>query len=66
MDQSKVSEKTKINAEIEEFIKNNKDVLFKKSSQEVGSRVSEGNKDQRKSIDGAFTKVGIFLFNLQF
>jgi hypothetical protein len=59
MDQSNVSQKTKIDAEIEEFMRNNKEVLYKKSSQQVGSRVSEGNKDQRRSIDGAFTKVKI-------
>jgi len=60
MDQSNVSQKSKIDAEIEEFMRNNKEVLYKKSSQELGSRVSEGNKDQRKAIDGTFTKVKLF------
>jgi len=60
MDQKKVIEKSNIDKEIEEFMKNNKDVLFKKSSQEVGSRVEEGNKDKRRAIDGAFTKVKIY------
>jgi hypothetical protein len=57
MNQSKVIEKSKVDTEIEEFIKNNKNVFYKKTSQQVGSRVSEGNKDKRKAIDGSFTKV---------
>ena len=57
MDQSKVIEKSKVDVEIEEFIKNNKNILYKKTSQQIGSRVAEGNKDERKAIDGSFTKV---------
>jgi hypothetical protein len=48
---------TQTEKELEEFIKQNKDILFKKTSDEVGSRVSEGNKDKRRAIDGKFTKV---------
>ncbi len=57
MEHKKVIEKSKIDAEIEEFIKNNKEVLYKKSSEEVGSRVQEKNREKTKAIDGNFTKV---------
>ena len=65
MEHKKVIEKSKIDAEIEEFIKNNKEVLYKKSSEEVGSRVQEKNREKTKAIDGNFTKVKFWgtLFN---
>ena len=50
---------TPIEKEIEDFIKQNKDILYKRTSEAVGSRVDEGNKDQRRAIDGKFTKVNI-------
>ncbi len=50
---------TQTDKELEEFMKQNKDVFFKKTSNEIGSRVNEGNKDKRKAIDGTFTKVCI-------
>lgn len=55
MEKSKVT--TEVDKELEEFMKQNKDVFYKKTSDEVGSRVKEGNKDKRKAIDGKFTKV---------
>ena len=55
MEKGKVT--TKIDQELEEFMKMNKDVLYKRISQDVGSRVDEGNKDKRRAIDGKFTKV---------
>jgi hypothetical protein len=51
---------TKTDQELEEFMKMNKDILYKKTSMDVGSRVSEGNKDKRKAIDGKFTKVKLY------
>jgi hypothetical protein len=48
---------TKNDQELEEFMKMNKDILYKKTSMDVGSRVDEGNKDKRRAIDGKFTKV---------
>ena len=61
MDQMKVIEKSRVDTEMEEFMKNNKNILFKKTSQQIGSRVDEGNKDKRKAIDGSFTKVKFYL-----
>ena len=55
MDRSKVT--TEIDKEMEEFMKKNKDVLYKRVSEDVGSRVNEGSKDKRMAIDGKFTKV---------
>jgi len=48
---------TKTDQELEEFMKMNKDIIFKRTSQDIGSRVDEGNKDKRRAIDGKFTKV---------
>jgi hypothetical protein len=59
MEKGKVT--TKIDQELEEFMKMNKDILYKRISQDVGSRVDEGNKDKRRAIDGKFTKVFYFL-----
>ena len=52
---------TNIDQEIEEFMKMNRNILFKKTSQDIGSRVDEGNKDTRRAIDGKFTKVYNYL-----
>lgn len=40
-----------------EFMKLNKEILYKKTSQDVGSRVNEGTNDKKRFIDGKFTKV---------
>ena len=53
----KTKKVTQTDKDLEEFIKQNKDILYKKTSEEVGSRVDEGNKDKRRAIDGKFTKV---------
>ena len=55
MEKSKVTTQTE--KEMEEFMKLNKDILFKRSSQQVGSRVDETIKDKRHTIDGKFTNV---------
>ncbi len=57
MEKNKVTTSTE--KEMEEFIKLNSDILFKKTSQEVGSRVNETFKEKRKTIDGKFTKVNL-------
>ncbi len=54
---------TKTDQELEEFMKMNKDILYKKTSMDVGSRVDEGNKDKRRAIDGKFTKVYFIIIN---
>lgn len=56
---NQVRNKTNTDKELEEFMKQNKDVLYKRISQEIGSRVDEGDKDARKVSDGKFTKVVI-------
>jgi hypothetical protein len=40
-----------------QFMQMNKHILYKKTSEEVGSRVLEGNKDKKRYMDGKFTKV---------
>jgi hypothetical protein len=57
MESTKTNVKTHVDKELEEFMKQNADVLYKKTSEEVGKRVNEGNKDTRRAIDGKFTKV---------
>jgi hypothetical protein len=64
MDKTKVT--TDVDRELEEFMKANKDVLYKRISSDIGSRVDEGNKDKRKAIDGKFTKVNSFILFLKY
>lgn len=60
----KSNTQSQIDKEMEEFMKQNKDVMYKRISQQIGSRVDEGNKEKRRAIDGKFTKVNIlFLFS---
>lgn len=53
--------------EIEEFIRQNKNVIYKKISDDIGSRYSEGGKEFKNTIDGKFTKhlanSGMYKFN---
>ena len=53
----KSNNQNSIDKEMEEFMKQNKNVLYKRISQNIGSRVDEGSKDKRRAIDGKFTKV---------
>ncbi len=57
MERRKVTIKTETEKELEEFMKQNADKLYKKTSQVVGDRVKEGNKDKKFTSDGKFTKV---------
>ena len=54
--------KTQTEKEMEEFLKQNADVIFKKSSAKIGSRIQENTDNERIVIDGGFTKVFIILF----
>ena len=47
MEQSRTLNKTDLDKEREEFIRQNADIFYKRTSQEVGSRVNEGSKDPR-------------------
>lgn len=60
--QKKTFVKTDIDKELEQFIKENTDVLYKRQSEEFGKRVDEGNKDKKFTVDGKFTKVKKFAF----
>ena len=62
MEKSKENTKTEIDLQIEEFMKIHKDILYKKNSQDIGSRVNEDTKEKRKAIDGKFTKVYLFFY----
>lgn len=51
--------KTQTEKEMEEFLRQNADVVYKKSSAKVGSRIHEKTDNERVVIDGGFTKVFI-------
>jgi hypothetical protein len=49
--------KSDVDREVEEFMKQNKDILFKRTAEEIGRRQQEGGKQDRKVSDGSFTRV---------
>lgn len=55
------------NNEIEEFIRQNRNTIYKKTSDDIGSRYLEGGKEFKNTIDGKFTKhlanSGMYKFN---
>jgi hypothetical protein len=53
----KRKQKTDIDREVEEFMKMNKDVLYKRTSEEIGKRQHEGGNQEKWTSDGSFTKV---------
>ncbi len=55
---------TQTDLEINDFIKQNMNVLYKKTSDDIGSRNKEGGKEHKHTIDGKFTKVSISLISL--
>lgn len=57
METGKNEHKSDTENKMDEFIKQNSRLLYNRESQEVGSRVNEGNKDEKKTVDGKFTKV---------
>ena len=67
MEKSRKLVKTDLDKEKELFMKQNADIFYKRTSQEIGSRVDEGGKDPRHVSDGSFTKhlitAGMYRFN---
>ena len=67
MEKSRKLEKTDLDRQKEEFMKQNADIFYKRTSEEIGSRVNEGSKDPRHVSDGSFTKhlitAGMYRFN---
>mmetsp|Transcript_17480 Transcript_17480/g.18143 ORF Transcript_17480/g.18143 Transcript_17480/m.18143 type:complete len:85 (+) Transcript_17480:1-255(+) len=60
-------EKSETEKEIEAFIKENSDMLYKQTSEDIGSRWKEAGKDKKLAKDGKFTKhlanSGMYKFN---
>ncbi len=56
MEKKRPLEYTDIDRQRDEFIKENKDIFYKISSNEIGSRVNEAPKDKKFVSDGSFTK----------
>lgn len=48
---------TPADEEINNFIKENSNIIYKKISNDIGSRYKEGGKEHKHTIDGKFTKV---------
>lgn len=67
MEKSRKLEKTELDLQKEKFLKDNADIFYKRTSQEIGSRVNEGSKDPRHVSDGSFTRhlmsAGMYRFN---
>lgn len=67
MEKSKINQKTSTDKELEDFMTQNANILYKKVSQDVGSRVNEINNDKKYTVDGKFTKhmlrSGMYKFN---
>lgn len=56
MEKKKPLEYTDLDRQRDEFIKMNKDIFYKLSSEEIGSRVHEAPEEKRYRSDGSFTK----------
>lgn len=58
---------TDLDRQRDAFIRENKDIFYKLSSQEVGSRVNEAPEEKRFTSDGSFTKhlskAGMYRFS---
>jgi len=48
---------SEIQKELEDFIKENSKILYKRTSDEIGKRQHEGGKQEKHVNDGKFTKV---------
>lgn len=57
MDSKTTVSKTQTEKEMEEFLRQNADVVYKKSSAKIGSRINELTDNERIVIDGGYTKV---------
>ncbi len=49
--------KTETEKELEDFIKQNKNIIYKRTSDDIGKRQDEGGKQEKFVNDGGFTKV---------
>ena len=56
MEKTKVT-KTQTEKEMEEYLRQNKDNFYKKSSSKIGSRIQESPDIERIAINAGFTKV---------
>ena len=65
MEKSKINQKTETDKDLEEFMANNANILYKRVSQDVGSR-NEGNKDKKHTIDGNFMGAFAIQWNDKF
>lgn len=67
MEGGRALNKTDLDKEREEFMRQNAHIFYKKTSEDIGSRVDEGSKDPRFTCDGSFTKhlskAGMYRFN---
>jgi hypothetical protein len=63
MESKSTLKKTEMDRELEEFMKQNKDILYKRTSEDIGKRQDEGGKQDKKVSDGAFTKVYRYIIN---
>ena len=57
MENKSTVSKTQTEKDMEEFLRKNADVVYKKSSTKIGSRINENTDNERIVIDGGFTKV---------
>lgn len=67
MEKSRKLVKTDLDLQKEQFMKENADIFYKRTSQDIGSRVNEGSNEPRHVSDGSFTKhlitAGMYRFN---
>ena len=56
MERKKPLDYTDLDRQRDEYIKANKDIFYQVSSQEIGSRVNEAQKEKKFISDGSFTK----------
>jgi hypothetical protein len=57
METNTIRSNSHIDKEFEEFIKENRNILYKRTSDEIGKRQDEGGKQEKHVNDGKFTKV---------
>ena len=56
MERRRPLEYADIDRQRDEYIRANKDIFYKVSSKEIGSRVNEAQKEKKYISDGSFTK----------
>lgn len=55
--EKEITSETSIDDEIKKYLQMNSKTIYKQTSNDIGSRVNEGGKEKKFSIDGKFTKV---------